>query len=62
MPLTPSLRALRWAGWATLLLSLPARADTASMTADFAHLLTTVWAPATAYGLALLTAFNKAKK
>ena len=62
MQMKRSLYAIRWAGWATILLSLPAGADTSSMTVDVAHLLTTVWAPATAYGLALLTAFNKPKK
>ncbi len=62
MRLMRSQRPLRCAGWATLFLALPAGAASPATPGDMAHLLTTVWAPATAYGLALIAAFNKTQK
>ena len=62
MRLMRSSCALRCAGWATLFLALPANAAMPATTSDMTHLLTSVWAPATACGLALIAVFNEAQK
>lgn len=62
MRLMRALRAASCAAWAMVLLPLPAGAATPAMTTDMAHLLPTVWASATAYGFALIAAFNRTQK
>jgi hypothetical protein len=45
-----------------MLASLPSWANASPAAADVSSLLTTVWAPATAYGLAMLILYSKERK
>jgi hypothetical protein len=45
--------------WLGTLVAMPAAAITPAVAANMTHELSTVWVPATAYGLTLIAAFSK---
>lgn len=53
---------LRVALWLCTLVAMPAAAITPAVAASMTHELSTVWVPATAYGLTLIAAFSKKQK
>jgi hypothetical protein len=44
------------------LITIPSWASASPAAVDVTHLLTSVWAPATAYGLAMLTVYRKGQQ
>ena len=53
---------LRVGLWLCTLVAMPAAAITPAVAASMTHELSTVWVPATAYGLTLIAAFSKKQK
>ncbi len=62
MRVRPSFGQLAICALLFLLAALPAGAATLALGADVTYQLTTVWIPATAYGLTLIAAFGKNQK
>jgi len=62
MRLRSHFRWIRRTLWIGALASLPSWAAASPTGADVTQLLVTVWAPATAYGLAMLSMYSKGQK
>ncbi len=62
MRVNPRPRQWRIGVWLCALVAVPAAAATPDIMADMTHQLTTVWVPATAYGLTLIAALKKIQK
>ena len=59
MRVTPEVCKIRIGAWLCALVAMPAAAITPAAAANMTHELSTIWVPATAYGLTLIAAFNK---
>ena len=58
MRMRPALRKFRIGAWLCALVVVPAAAITPAVAANMTNDLTTMWVPATAYGLTLIAAFS----
>ncbi len=62
MRMRPAVRALRQGAWLLALVAVPAAAGVPAELSDMTHQLSTVWVPATAYGLTLIAAWGQKNK
>lgn len=62
MRVRPEVWKFRIGVWLCALVAMPAAAITPAAAASMTHELSTIWVPATAYGLTLIAAFNKNQK